>query len=111
MPENFPRLKQWRRSDSRINFYAGLSELDPIPVIAHEVTSENQTYNFRYVVRVNTFNRNTEEDVSRFVSLTDDNRFAKGELLGMARDTVMNSPIASQEDFQSAEIIFALRKG
>lgn len=109
MPD-FPRDKNWRRSDTRINYYASLSDLEPLPVGAHEFTHENQTYTYRYVVRVNTYNRDTDEEVQRFISLTDDKRFTKGELLGAAQDAVMNSPVSSQEDFQSAEIIFALRK-
>ena len=43
--------------------------------------------------------------------LTDDERATKGELLGAAQDAVMDSPIAANETFVDAEIVFALRKG
>src|SRR5438132_10782201 len=108
---NFPRDKLWRNSPSRIRAYRDISELEPIPVGIHELTHEDQTYRFRYVVRVNTFNEETEEDVHRFISLTDDERATKGELLGAAQDAVMDSPIAANETFVDAEIVFALRKG
>jgi hypothetical protein len=108
---NFPRDKLFRTAASRLKAYGLISELDRIPVNQHEVTHEDQTYRFRYVVRVTTFNNDTEETINRYVSLTDDNRFSKGQLQGAAQDLVMNSPVASQEDFVSADIVFALRKG
>jgi hypothetical protein len=106
----FPRDKLFRLASSRINAYRAISEGAQIPVNQHELTQEDQTYRFRYVVRVTTYNEETDETINRFVSLTDDKRFTKGEILGRAQDMVMESPIAAQEDFTGADIVFALRK-
>src|SRR5437773_344844 len=108
---DFPRDKQWRTSQSRIAAYRHLPDLEFIPIGMHEVTHEDQTYRFRYVVRVTSVNSDTNEDVVRYVSLTDDTQFTKGDLLGAAQDLVMDSPVSSNEDFAGAEIVFALRKG
>lgn len=106
----FPRDKLFRLAASRIAAYRAVSGGARIPVNQHEVTRENQTYRFRYVVRVTSYNNDTDETVNRYVSLTDDQRFTKDEILGRAQDMVMDSPISSQEDFVTADILFALRK-
>lgn len=105
----FPRDKLFRLAASRINAYRAVGPGELIPVNQHELTREDQTYRFRYVVRVTTYNGDTDETINRFVSLTDDKRFTKGEILGRAQDMVMESPIAAQEDFQQADVVFALR--
>lgn len=106
----FPRDKLWRLASSREKAYAGLNALEVIPDALHEVTHEDQTFNYRYVVRVTTTNLDDGTENTRYISLTDDKKYTKGDLQGVAQDTVMNSPVSAQEEFVSADIVFALRK-
>lgn len=104
----FPRDKIFRLASQRLKAYADVSPLSRIPIDLHEVTHEDQTFKYRYVVRVTTTNRDDGTENNRFISLTDDRRFTTSDLKGAARDAVMDSPVSSNEDFVSADIVFAL---
>lgn len=105
---SFPRFQLWQRKAQRESAYRRMSNLTAIPVNQHEVTRENQTHRFRYVVRVTTVDNDTNEEVVRHVSIVNDKRPTKNEILGAAQDLIMESKVSANEDFADAEIVFAL---
>lgn len=107
----FPRDKIFRTASQRIKAYSSVNPLSRIPIDQHEITHEDQTFRYRYVVRVTTLNEDDGTENNRYISLTDDKRFTVSDLQGAAQDLVMNSPVSSNESFVDATIVFALRKG
>ncbi|HEY6019219.1 MAG TPA: hypothetical protein VIY48_04750 [Candidatus Paceibacterota bacterium] len=83
----------------------------PVPLRAFSTikTVYDRTKPFQYIVQVQTRHKRTGEDIFRQITVTESERGNLEGILQDASDAIVNSPIASREEFVGAEIIRAQR--